>query len=145
MILIKNYQSKFVASLFVLSFLSCRNDKQIEIIDNKNFIEKVVDFQINNKSNNLIELPTLYHSLVAEIPSDDEEKLILVEVLKKRGFKVLDWGRGNYPPIGPRIISIKLKKEDCFCEVNKIYYSTVSDNLFHPTENIRCGDSLSIK
>lgn len=64
-------------------------------------------------------------------------------MLKKKGFKVINWGRGSYHPRGARIVSITLQKNDCICEVNKIYYSTASDTLFEVVERIRCVDSLT--
>jgi hypothetical protein len=91
----------------------------------------------------MIELPNLYDSLTNHIMEDSTERLILVEALKKRDFKVIDWGRGNCPPLGPRIVSIKMKKGDCFCQIDKIYYKTISDSLFQMTERIRCSDSLT--
>ncbi|WP_118973918.1 hypothetical protein [Taibaiella koreensis] len=60
----------------------------------------------------MIALPQLYDTVLtaAEIPSDDKEHLLLVQVLKQRGFTVTDWGRGNMAT-GPRVVTLVLKKE----------------------------------
>ena len=84
--------------------------------NSKQFIEKTIDFVIQNKDGNTIELPFIYDSLVSVIPEDSTENLLLVNVLKKKGFKTIDWGRGNYPPRGPRIVTLTMQKDDCLCE-----------------------------
>lgn len=137
------YQFEIIIILS-LTFFSCTNNRKTNIVSSTNFIENVIDFQIRNKDNNLIELSDIYDTLVTDLPGDSSERLIIVKALEKRGFKIIHWGHGNYPPLGPRIVSMKLKKDSCFCEVNKIYYSTISDTLFRPSESLRCGDSLSI-
>lgn len=112
--------------------------QQPETLD---FNEKVVGFLIENSDNKFVELPNLYDSLPKKIIDKDEnEKLILVQILKNRGFKIKDWGRGNHP-LGPRIINIKLEKGNCLCEVQKIYYSSYNlpDEIYKITESIRCN------
>lgn len=73
------------------------------------------------------------------LPNDKDEKLILVQILKKKGFEVKNWGRGNHP-LGPRIIAMTLKKDDYECAVNKIYYltDTIQDSIFTRNEIIKC-------
>ena len=117
--------------------ISCSEKPKKESME---FNEKIVDFAIQNSNNKFIELPNLYDSLSKEIVAKDEdEKLILVQILKKKGFEVKDWGRGNHP-LGPRIIVLKLKKENCECEVQKTYYSTddLPGEVYKTTESIRC-------
>ncbi len=134
------------AIVYILSvtFFSCKTNTERHIPENTDFIENIIDFQIRHKDNNLIELSNIYDSLVTDFLSYSSERLILGKALEKRGFKIISWERGNYPPLGPRIISMKLKRDGCFCEVNKIYYSTTIDTLFRPSETLRCTDSLSI-
>jgi ribosomal protein S8 len=118
-------------------FFSCNEKTKKQATD---FNEKVVDFAIENSNNKYIELPNLYDSLSKEIVTKDEnEKLIVVQILKKKGFEVKDWGRGNHP-LGTRIIVLKLKKGNCECEVLKTYYSTDSlpKEIYKTTESIRC-------
>ncbi len=105
--------------------------------DKKHFTEKVLDFVIANCDDNEIELPNLYDSLSTIIPKDGEERLILVQLLKKRGFKINDWGRGNHP-LGPRFVVIGMSKETCECTVTKIYYSTFDEGVYKMTEKIKC-------
>ena len=102
------------------------------------FEDKIIDLVIENANGKSIEFPEIYDSLTKNIPEDNVEKLILVEKLKSKGFKVINSGRGNYPPLGPRIVIFTLKKENCECEVAKIYYSTISDSVYNMTERISC-------
>lgn len=106
--------------------------------EKKDFIDKTIDFLISEKSNQNIEFFDLYDNLQTEILEDNKEKLILVEKLKNRGFLIEDYGRGNYPPVGARIIIVKMRKEECKCEIAKIYYYTTIDNLFEIRERIKC-------
>ncbi len=71
--------------------------------------------------------------------------LILDSLLKEKGFVELSSGRGNYPPRGPRIVSKILKKADCYCEVNLIYYSTVFENKYEMAERVKCMDEADFK
>lgn len=83
-------------------------------------------------------MPDLYDSLANKIPEDKDEKLILVEKLKMKGFKITNWGRGNIPPLGPRIVNVELMSGRCICEVTKTYYSTTVDTLYQMTEGVKC-------
>ncbi len=121
--------------LLLILFFSCNKKLEDYSVD---FKEKVVNFVIDNFDDKFIELPNLYDSLATCIADDKNEKLILVQILKKKGFKIITWGRGNFPPLGARIISVTLKKDDCECEINKMYYSTISDSLYEMRENIKC-------
>ncbi|MGZ5244463.1 MAG: hypothetical protein ACXWDO_08580 [Bacteroidia bacterium] len=132
-----------VLLVFVLIIISCRNDRDKNMRRSGNSIESILDIVIENKDGNIIEFPEIYDSLATVIPDDDNEHLILAEALKKRGFKVINWGRGNYPPRGQRIVMLTLQKEQCYCEVAKIYYYTTSASNFQVAENISCMDSLS--
>lgn len=76
----------------------------------------------------------------SEIKSDQDEKLMLMDSLKARGFKVVKWGRGNWME-GPRIVCFTLQKEDCVCHVDKLYYSPGKDSLMTVTERIRLGEN----
>jgi hypothetical protein len=104
----------------------------------KDFSDKIIDFAIDNCDDKFIELPDLYDKTAEKIANDENEKLILVEKLKNKGFEVINWGRGNNPPLGPRIIAATLKKSNCECDVIKIYYSTVDESQYQMTEKIKC-------
>lgn len=129
--------------LFVSIFLfSCNNKHQNRP---KNFNEKIVDFAIENSNSKFIELPNLYDSLSKNIVNDETEKLILVQILKKKDFKVVNWGRGNHL-LGPRIVSLTLKKDSCECEVDKIYYShSGNDSVDNVSERIKCYKTVNRK
>ncbi|MWB92821.1 hypothetical protein GON26_00430 [Flavobacterium sp. GA093] len=128
---------KYIILLLSILFFSCSEKPENQRID---FNEKIVDFAIKNSNNKFIELPDLYDLISKEtIAKDEDEKLILVQILKKKGFEVKDWGRGNHP-LGSRIIVLKLKKDSCECEVQKTYYSTADlpNEIYKITESIRC-------
>jgi hypothetical protein len=102
------------------------------------FVSEVVDLAIRLKNDQPLELSTLSDSLVSELPVDSVETLILAEELKRKGFTVVDWGRGNFLPNGVRIVTLRLVKDDCQCTINKMYYSTVEDNMYQIREAISC-------
>lgn len=86
---------KNIIILLLFLCISCTEKPKEKSIE---FNEKVVGFAIENSNDKFIELPNLYDSLSKEIVAKDEdEKLILVQILKKKGFEVKDWGRGNHP------------------------------------------------
>jgi hypothetical protein len=128
----------FAAILFLIS-ISCSQRQSSD----KDFIDKLLDLATATSSEEYrgeeyVQLTNLYDKLAHDIPEDKDEKLILVERLKQRGFEVTHRGRGNFPPLGPRIVIVELKKENCVCEVNKIYYATVADTLYQQAEGINC-------
>ena len=98
--------------LVVVLFISCSKKQDSN--------DALLDFIMEKQNGKYIEFPELYNQLANKIPDDKNEKLILVEKLKNKGFEVKSYGRGNYPPLGPRIISVKLKSKNCECEVDKI-------------------------
>jgi hypothetical protein len=106
-------------------------------IEKNVFNEKVLDFVITNCDNEEIELPNLYDSLTKIIPEDSVERLILVQLLKKRDFKIIHWSRGNQP-LGPRFVTIEMIKGTCECNVTKIYYSTIDEGVYKMAEKIKC-------
>jgi hypothetical protein len=109
----------------------------------QDFIERILDLTTTTVSTKYepgeyVQFTNLYDTLVHSIPEDKDEKLILVERLKKRGFKITNSGRGNFPPLGPRIVMVELTDGSCVCEVSKIYYSTTTDTLYQMAEGINC-------
>ena len=134
---------KVIFMLSILITFSCKTETKTNTSTSKDFVENVVVFMINHKDNRTIELPFIYDSLTSRISEDSDESLILAESLKKKGFKVVKWGRGNYLPRGSRIVSLVLQKGNCICEVDKIYYLTSFDSLFEVAERIKCSDSVA--
>ena len=116
-------------------FFSCTEKQK----SNSDFYDKVLSVVIENSNGKPVEFPELYDTLADTIAGDKYEKLKLVEKLKTKGFKITDWGRGNYPPLSSRIIIVTMQKEDCKCEVAKIYYSTISGFKYSMTERISCN------
>ncbi len=126
--------------ILIAGYLMCCYEKSSPI--RGEFVEQVVDLAVKLKNDQPLELSTLYDSLATMLPADSTEKLILAEELKRKGFKVLDWSRGNFPPHGIRIIVLGLGRDSCYCSVNKMYYSTLRDDLFKIRESISCKDSV---
>jgi hypothetical protein len=110
-------------------------------INGSDFIDRVLDVAIEARVEESVEFRGLYDHLAENIPEDNEESLILVDRLKLRGFEVKHRGRGNYPPLGPRIVIVEMQKEDCICSVRKIYYATTHDWLYEMAEGISCSDA----
>ncbi|CAD0009975.1 hypothetical protein [Flavobacterium chungangense] len=80
---------RYLITLMTTLFFSCNEKPKKQTTE---FNEKIVEFAIENSNNKFIELPNLYDSLSKEIVAKDEdEKLILVQILKKKGFEVKDW------------------------------------------------------
>jgi hypothetical protein len=143
---------KTKTTILLCILISCSNHNAHEKINNSPYKtdyqmsnelseinKKILELIINSDSSDCIEFPSLYSKLSNKIPNDSNENLIIASYLKSIGFKVTEWGRGNYPPLGPRIVSLTLVKENCKCTVDKIYYSTISDTLFSVSERIKCN------
>ncbi|WP_447642803.1 MULTISPECIES: hypothetical protein [Chitinophagaceae] len=125
--------------IFSLVLFSC-GQKEKPKPEPKDFAEKVVDFTIANADtteDRIIELPRLYDRLTDSIPEDGNEKLILAEILKTKGFEVTNWGRGNFP-LGERVVSLTLKNDSCECRVDKMYYDTMEKGYYDIRESIQC-------
>ncbi|MCZ8198786.1 MAG: hypothetical protein O9267_14385 [Flavobacterium sp.] len=120
--------------LIVLFLFSCCSEKKNATI---NFEDNILNEVIENSNGISIELPDLYSKLEDKILTDNEEKSILVEKLRAKGFKVINFGRGNHFN-GPRIVIFTLKNNDCECEVSKLYYATSVDSLYQIKEKISC-------
>jgi hypothetical protein len=130
---------RYIILISILLFFPWSIYSQSQVIQSKNdLIENIIEILIEKGQDTFVEFPELYENLSKGIPDDKDEKLILVEKLKNKGFKVIDWGRGNYPPLGPRIITVSLKNNNCDCYVIKIYYLTVIENEYIMTEKIKC-------
>lgn len=132
------YKNHLTIGITLLLF-SC-NTKIKSESKNDDFIDKTLDFVIANKDNHQLELPNINDSLSDGIPEKSE--FILGKKLEKRGFKEVKTGRGNYPPRSPRIVTKIFQKENCFCEVSKIYYYTTYENIYEIVERISCKDSI---
>lgn len=124
---------KFNIFIILCCIISCDKETQPKT----DFVERVIDIAIEVSNNKYVEFPNIYDTLVQNIPKDENEKLIIVEKLKKKGFVVSHSGRGNHP-LGPRIIDFTLTKLNCECGVEKIYYSSPVDSIYTATERIRC-------
>ncbi len=75
----------FIIISFV--FVSCAEKD----VSNPDFKDKIIDLVIKESDGQPIEFPEIYDSLVSDIPEDKDEKLILVEKLKSKGFKIATW------------------------------------------------------
>ena len=88
-------------------------------------------------SANDLEFISLY-PILDSISSDKYENLILVDFLKKKNFKVIEWGHGNWME-GPRIVSFIMSDQQCECQIDKLYYSTEQEGIYKVTERIKCN------
>lgn len=123
-----------IVLLFVLA--SCTKKQEANF--DTNFNDKLITFVINNQEDRYIDLPDLYEKKTDYIPEDKDENLVLAEKLKIRGFKVIKTNRENYPLNGRHIVTLTLKKDDCQCEVKKIYQSTSNISEYVRSERIKC-------
>lgn len=71
-----------------------------------------------------------------------DTNLILVGLLRKKGFKTINW---EIPPgrLGSRTFSVffYMKNGKCECEVSKIFYETDQEEWFRVNERIKCKKS----
>jgi hypothetical protein len=128
--------------LLILLFFASASCSQRNSSD-RDFVDKLLDLATETSSEEYlgeeyVQLTNLYDTLAHDIPDDKDEQLILVERLKQRGFEVTNRGRGNFPPLGPRIIIVELERQGCLCEVSKIYFLTVHENTYQMAEGINC-------
>jgi hypothetical protein len=135
----KSVMKRVLAIILSLISTSCSQPHSAD----KDFIDKLLDLTTETSSDEYsgaeyVQLTNLYDTLAHTIPEDKDEVLLLAERLKKRGFEVTNRGRGNFPPLGPRIVIVELKKGNCLCEVSKIYFATVDDNAYQMAEGISC-------
>jgi hypothetical protein len=65
----------------------------------------------------------------------DTDLIAIDDYLKDEGFEVIEAGRGNWTK-GPRICSMTLRKDSCYCRIDKLYYSTKNSKKFKVTERI---------
>lgn len=81
-----------------------------------------------------------FYPLLDSIASDPNEKEMIVDMLKSKGFKVINSGRGNWQD-GPRIVSRTLSNGKCNCQVDKLYYSKGEKSKYKVTERIKCRNA----
>lgn len=121
--------------LILSSFFSCKSDHE-------NFEYAILELVIQRSNGKAVQFNDLYSSYISHdslYSAHFIEKPKLVEILNKKGFKIVDNGRGNFPPLGPRIISYTLIRDNCQCEVSKIYYYTITKDLYSISESIDCN------
>lgn len=128
--------------IFVLLTLGCsspgtnkklsESDQYIDSISILDFLNSPCDYAN-------LEFNCIYSDL--EYISDDEnEKLIILDSLKSRGYIVVKYGRGNWEK-GPRIVNYEVTNYYCDCQIDKLYYSTKSNSeKFRVTERVSCKE-----
>lgn len=134
-LIVKSFTMKKSFVIVMICFgilLSCEHKK------NEDFTDSVISLMLENPKGESVEFPDLYLERVRSIPTENEEKLILVEKLKTRGFTIKNTERGTSPLAGIRFVSVKLSKENCLCEVTKTYHSTEFVSEYKATERIKC-------
>ncbi len=128
--------SCFCRTLFLSSaiFFSCNQNHSS---NSSLFEERIVNEAIELRNGRIIELRDIYPALTDSIPEASNDTAILAAILKKKGFKTVNSGWGNFLH-GPGMITFSLKKDDCECEVGKYYYRQTEAGLFLVTESIYC-------
>jgi hypothetical protein len=86
-----------------------------------------------------IEFTGMY-PVTSTIPNDENERIKLVEVLRKKGFQQINFERKTWQ-YGPRIVTKVMKRDNCTCEVHKLYYSTTHMTKLKVSESIKCYKS----
>jgi hypothetical protein len=123
---------------FLLLFQFCKQHKAEPVIIENDFTDKIVNLIIKEQDYQFLEFPQLYFNTVTFIPPIDQEYSILVKRLEERGFKAVSLNQINQQLSGRRIMSVILTKEQCECEVQKIYYSTANISEYIVSERMRC-------
>lgn len=121
---------KYFSAIAVILLFSCSKRQE-------NTIDQAVDLVIEAHNGRTIEFPYLYDELATSIPDNDSLKL--ATILRKKGFKEINSGHGNYPPRGPRIILKDFQKDKCLCTISKIYYFTTRKDTYEIAERISCS------
>lgn len=129
----------------ILFFISCNTDSKSDEKKQISQTEEIINLLIENANGEVVEFRSLYDTLYTEIPTDSLEKIFTIKYLENRGFKIIDYGRGNYPPNAQRIISIQMQNNNCKCTVDKIYYYTIDEKSYEATERISCSNILNTK
>lgn len=122
---------KLINGLFLVIFCS-----SFICSESNSTMEKVVDLLILERSGETIEFPFLYDELIHKIP--EKSSLKSAKYLESLGFEKISGGRGNYPPRGPRIVSLTYQKDDCKCETSLIYYATNTSDAYERAERVKC-------
>jgi hypothetical protein len=128
---------KITLLLLIVFAFSCQDDSGQSAPEKQNlFPENVVDLAIKTKDKNVIELPMMYDSLVTVLPQDENTKL--GQILVNKGFQEIEARQGNWGNRGPRFVHRSYRKDDCICNVSKMYYTTTNDKLYEIHESINC-------
>jgi hypothetical protein len=123
---------KRILLAFPLLLMSC-NEKAVST----DFDERLLDLVIETRNGRTIELPDLYGK-VFEIPEEKKENLILSGKLRARGFQLLETENVVRGFTGVRVITQRLTKEGCDCEVTKTYNRTAYVDEYAVSEKIKC-------
>jgi hypothetical protein len=121
---------------FLFCSVSCKTDKEPDF-DN-DFIDRAISLATKHPEGKYIELPDLYDTPVNYIPENNDENFLITEKLKIRGFKTTGITRNDYQLLGRRVITMTLLKDDCQCEVSKVYYMTSNISEYIRSERIKC-------
>jgi hypothetical protein len=112
--------------------------KEVKVNDDIDFTDRVITFAVDHPEDTFVEMPGLYETHATHIPQAADEQFILAEKLEARGFKVVDTGSVNNQLSGRRMATLTLVKDNCECEVDKVYYSTLNVSQYVRTERIKC-------
>lgn len=117
--------------------LGCEKPKP-EPLPERDLVDRVINLLLKDDSYQFVEFPELYFNTAKHVLAIDQENIILVDRLERRGFRTVSVSQINRQLSHRRIIKVMLEKEKCECEVRKTYYSTARPDEFIVTESIRC-------
>lgn len=104
----------------------------------KDYHDKLIDFAIENRSDTFLELPDLYDGNERPRPDFENDKMILAEKLRARGFKAGIARLSTLPLEGQQMVAQKWVGENCECDVVKTYRVTPLISKYAVSEKIKC-------
>lgn len=131
-------KSVFHFVLFIASLLLFSCAEKTQPNSDADIIDKVITTVMTTKTGETVELPDLYDRTVGNIPQDNDQHVILADRLELRGFKKTASGRRDQQLSGRRMFVVTMQKDDCQCEVSKVFYSTANVSEYFVSERIAC-------
>lgn len=104
----------------------------------KDYHDRLIDFAIENRAGTFLELPDLYDGNERPRPDFENDKIILAEKLRARGFKAGIARLSTLPLEGQQMVTQKWVGENCECEIVKTYRVTPLISKYAVSEKIKC-------
>jgi len=124
---------------FFLAITACK--KEIPPQYGQDFTDKVIDLVIAAENGQRVSFPDLYPMKATRIPTAEDDRLILADRLALRGFKVTVKHIEDAPLSGRHTLVVEMVRDNCSCEVSKMYASTENVSQYLQTETIACKNT----